>query len=110
MTNSDDREPLANIGMCHPECGPKPRPEFREKPVSFFVGKFVKLGFDTVDKVKKEHMWVKVTGLAETAGEELRGELNNDPVLNVGYECGDLLEFSRSEIEQVDAPSDPSNN
>jgi uncharacterized protein YegJ (DUF2314 family) len=105
MTTSNDREPLANMGIVHPHCAPKPQEKYQEKPADFYVGKFVKLGFDTVpeeaDEQTQEHMWVKVTGLAETDGEELRGELNNDPVLNVGYRCGDLLEFSRSEIEDV---------
>jgi hypothetical protein len=49
-------------------------------------------------------MWVLVTGMAETEGEELRGKLANDPVFATTFCCDDTIEFSRSEILDILSP------
>jgi len=98
------REPLANMGMVCPHLAPRPQAHFTTLPPEFFIGKYVKLFFPALEPEEPEagdHMWVKVTQLAEAPTEELRGTLDNDAYYDVGYDCGDQLEFSRSEIEQV---------
>lgn len=90
------------------DCAPKPDPQYAEQPLELFFGKYVKLGVPVLDETgeeaSKEHMWFKVLGPAEgeakEAGEELLGELNNDPV-NSDMNCGDLMAFSRHEIEAM---------
>lgn len=48
-----------------------------------------------------EYMWVLVEKLG-TQGTELEGTLDNDPVYDVGYECGDYIGSDVSEIADVD--------
>jgi uncharacterized protein YegJ (DUF2314 family) len=69
-------------------------------PLYGFIGNFCKLAFPAPDD-GHEYMWVEVIGKAETPGEELRGQLNNDPVVATEFKCGDIIEFSRSEIIDV---------
>jgi len=95
------------FGMVCGECAPKPG-AYTGQQAHTFIDKQVKLGFDNTDpsgKPKKEHMWVKVLRVAEAGefptGEELVGALNNDPVLQCEYQCGDTLAFKVSEIEEV---------
>lgn len=76
-------EPLANIGVVHPGCAPKARPELTEgKPLESFIGKFVKygfVGFDRRDKINRtEHTWVEVKSVVDGM---FVGLLSNDPVL-----------------------------
>lgn len=93
-------EPASNIGRVCRDCAPKPDPKYLRRRLEWFKGKFCKLAFATAEG-QKEYMWVQVLGLAEQEGEELRGELCNDPVLPeiaADLEDGDLIEFSRKEI------------
>lgn len=92
-------ESLSNIGLVCPECASQPG-KYTGQPPAIFLGKHVKLGFKTEDGEKTEHMWVKVTAL-DPNGKELHGILDNDPIYDVGYDCGDLLAFAVDEIEDV---------
>lgn len=104
-------EPLSNMGIVCDEHAPKPDPRYLELPLEWFLGRraFAKLGFDSCEEAKealgkrcppKEHMWVEVVGRAEHESEEFRGKIANDPRFTTG-ECGDLVEFSRVEVEDV---------
>ena len=75
------------------------------RPPQWFIGQYVQLAFPIPNTNKNERMWVKVIGLAETEGEELRGELNNNPLF-VPVAHGDLFEFKRSEIVKLSSPED----
>lgn len=99
MKNNEQREPLSNVGFLCGQHARKPDPKFLDFPMDWFIGKFCQLGVP-MPNGKNENMWFKVLGLAEAPGEELRGELNNDPLF-VDMKCGDLVEFSRKEILQV---------
>lgn len=94
-----DPEPLSNVGFVCDKHARKPDPKFLELPLEWFLGKFCQLGVP-MPNGRNENMWFKVLGLAEHPSEELRGELNNDPLF-VDMTCGDLVEFSRKEILQV---------
>jgi hypothetical protein len=89
-------EPLSNIGFVCDACARKPDPQFLTVPLEKFLGKYCKLAVPT-PQGNHEYMWFIVTGLAEHPDEELRGELNNDPIY-AEYLCGDIVEFSRKEI------------
>lgn len=91
----------SNIRSVCKEHSPKPNPEYFEKPMTWFVGKYCKLAFPTKlpeGQPQFEHMWVQVT---EYCGDELVGLLNNDPICVKDYKFGDLLAFKRTEISQV---------
>ena len=88
-------EPPENIGLV--QGTREPDPKYLDQPLDSFIGNHVKLSFDTLDD-RKEIMWVRVTSMAENEGEELRGILDNDPVLPMDVACGDIIEFSRSEV------------
>lgn len=91
------REPPCNIGPCPTRL---PDPQYASWPLTTFIGKYCKLSFSCVQHPDRhEYMWVKVTGMGEE--EDLRGVLDNDPVHNVGYKCGDELEFKCTEIIDV---------
>ena len=103
------KESKSNIGAVHSSCAPKPDPIIAKKPVDWFIGKHVKLGFSVPQEIidqggpKKEHMWVKVTrGVQEDepqVGEELVGTLDNDPSYATDWTCGDTIGFRRDEVE-----------
>ena len=92
-----------NIGRVCDKCAKErlqPNPMYRQVPLYGFIGNFCKLAFPAPDG-RQEYMWVEVTGKAQTEGEELRGHLNNDPVIATEFKDGDIIEFSRSEIIDV---------
>lgn len=95
-------EPLSNIGPVCDQHAPKPGKFIGQAPASFF-GKFVKLGFPAKDpksgRAVAEHMWVRVEGYGDK--QDLRGKLDNDPILECEYQCGDLVAFDVAEIEAV---------
>ncbi len=95
-------EPLENIGFRCERHRQLPNPVYNGMSLDWFRGRFCKLAFPgATDPERKEYMWVKVTGLAETEGEELRGTLDNDPILATDFRCGDVIEFSRNEVLEV---------
>jgi len=91
--NSDD------WGFIHPECAPEPG-RYKDVPVSAFYGRDVQLAFPA--PTRKERMWVRVTGPAETPGQELQGFVNQDPVFALDWPDRTPLEFLREEIIKVD--------
>lgn len=91
---------MSNWGFIHPNCGPEPG-RYNNVPVEAFFGHNIQLKFETPDG-RGERMWVFVHGPAETPGQELLGEVTNDPIYAVGWPAGSLLEFCRSEIIKVD--------
>ena len=94
------RETSANWGLVHPECAPTPDPRYRHVPPAWFLDRYVKLGFPCLQTPTVfEHMWVHVS--AVLADGTLLGRLDNDPVHNVGAQCGDTVQFTRDEIEAV---------
>ena len=102
-----------NIGIVCPKCVEtrKMVTAATQRPVDAFMGHYVKLGFPcqmpaTATREARagvEHMWVEVIGIAEHPEEELQGRLANDPVY-CDCLCGDIVEFSRHEIEEVMEP------
>ena len=93
-------EPRANWGHVHRALAPKPDPALAELPAAHFLGRYVKLAFPCLQHpARKEHMWVHVHGLLQDG--TLLGRLDNDPVHNVGAVCGDMVQFTRDEIEAV---------
>lgn len=66
---------------------------------STFVGKYVKIAFKCRDTHRLEHLYVKVT---ETYGDDhLKGNVDNDPVLNIGVKCGDEVHFTVAQVEDI---------
>jgi hypothetical protein len=96
--DQDKPESPLNIGLVCPTHAPKPGKYTGQDPTSF-LKKFVKLGFPSPQGV--EHMWVRVERLG-TQGTELEGVLDNDPVYDVGFVCGDDIGFDVAEIEEVE--------
>jgi uncharacterized protein YegJ (DUF2314 family) len=100
------RELLSNVGRVCKHHAPVAGKFTGQDPASF-LGKYVKLGFpahrpDGTDTT--EHMWVLVESLAASnVKAQLTGTLNNDPILETEYACGDLIAFDVSEIEAVSA-------
>lgn len=95
-------EPLSNIRHTCSSCSVRPDPYWAEKPDEFFIGKYVKLGFEAQGGPEKEHMWVEVTGTRTRQGDVcLVGVLNNDPVYCPNLHDGMRVEFTKDEIEAV---------
>lgn len=69
---------------------------YMDMPCDWFVGKEVKVGFES--NLNVEHMWVAVTAVE---GEHLVGELVSDPVLIRAVQPGDRVELERSQIQEV---------
>jgi hypothetical protein len=108
-------ESPSNIGGVCSEHAPKPDPQYFDKPMDFFIGGYVKLGFEVskdkdflayVQQVRpgfkmpdREHMWVEVTGLSDVSTEELQGKVANDPIFAIEWPCGAEVAFKRTEIE-----------
>lgn len=85
-----------NVGLVCPEHSPKPG-KFKGQDPTIFLGKYVKLGF-TTKQGPIEHMWVKVERLGDQT--QLEGVLNNDPVYDTEYKCGEEIGFDVEEIEE----------
>lgn len=102
------KESPRNIGFVHKECASKPNPKFAKLPLESFIGSFAKLGFTGSagdgGPPTLEHMWVEVL---RVEGKELVGRLDNDPILEMEYVCGDEVAFSPGEIEQLLGPRGP---
>lgn len=98
MTTERDHH---NVGIVCPEHAPKPNAKYADLEPEDLLGYFAKLGFkgkDPAGRERIEHMWVLVT---EVRGRELVGELDNVPILEMEYECGDIVGFEIGEIEDV---------
>jgi uncharacterized protein DUF2314 len=89
-----------NIGAVCDRHAPKAG-RYKDADPKTFIGKYVKLGFPSKSG-RIEHMWVRVESIE---GAELHGVLDNDPVLDVGFVCGDGVGFTVDEIEAVNGES-----
>lgn len=100
-TKTSKTEPEANIRVtrCCSNCGDalKPDQQYANKPLQFFVGKYVKIKF-TATSGDREYMWVAV---AEIDGDNLKGTLNNDPVVCTNLKDGDPVILKRDQIIEV---------
>lgn len=105
-------EPPGNVGFVCEHLASKPDPQYFDKPVAWFVGKWVKLGFPVGENHRIEHMWVEVQGegkhlWVELQGKgrhlklELRGLLANDSIHDPSLLCGVEIQFNRNEVEAV---------
>lgn len=94
------KEPLSNMGLVCADCAPKPNPKYLQWPLKEFVGRFVKKGFKEKKLGKSvEHLWVLITGIEND--HTLKGEIANDPILDVGLIEGDEVFVGTNEIEKV---------
>ncbi len=98
IATNDFKEPLCNIRVLHKDCAPEPGKYVGKKPEEF-LNKFVKLKFPSPQG--PEYMWVIVNAIG-TQGTDLEGTLDNDPIYDVGFECGDYIGFDISEIVDIE--------
>lgn len=98
-------EPDRNFGYVCKKHAPKPNPIYTTVKPDEFIGKYVKLGFDTglpEGLPQLEHMWVFVLALAPPETDcQLMGNLNNDPQWIPGLKDGARVLFTLNEIEDV---------
>ncbi len=101
-----------NVGLVCKDCAKQRKKDTNAMAYepAYFIGKFCLLPFPITipararqpKKSGTERMWVQVIGLAETEGDELCGTLANDPVYATKFAFGDIIEFSRSEIQAIE--------
>lgn len=103
------KKPPGNIRRVCAECAPKPVAAFSRRPLKWFWGKLVKLGFPVKGEYGPtvEHMWVEVVRsvLPDELGKrtpkvELIGKLDNDPIY-ADMQRGEYVAFHRKEVEDV---------
>ncbi len=91
-----------NVGLICSDCAKdmrKPDPKFAKKPVNYFLKKNVKIKFISHDG-GREYMWVLVKSRGK-GDKELRGTLNQDPVLCTHLHDKDPVSLNRSDIIDV---------
>lgn len=94
-------ESASNIIMTCPEHSARPDPRLHGYDPFYYVSKYVKRAFKARDG-GTEHMWVKIIAVvADEQGTDLLGVVNNDPVLDVGVQCGDTVRMQVTEIEDI---------
>ncbi len=92
---------LNNVRMVH-ESAMSPDPIYARKPLDWYVGRSVKIGFQShQDEV--EYMWVKVT---RTDSPNLIGQLDNIPMFCTHLTLGDRITLSRLHVVGVDLTED----
>lgn len=85
-----------NVRLVHEDyC--KPDPQWTHKPLEWFVGRAVKMAFQSAESAV-ESMWVKVT---DVEADNLVGTLDNDPVCVYHLTFGDRVVLNRTQIENV---------
>lgn len=88
---------LNNVRMVH-ESAMSPDPIYARKPLDWYVGRSVKIGFQShQDEV--EYMWVKVT---RADSPNLIGQLDNIPMFCTHLTLADRITLSRLHIVEVD--------
>lgn len=85
-----------NIRRIH-ENALTPDPLYNRKPLEWFIGRCVKMPFQSADS-HVEHMWVQII---QRLGDNLLGTLDNNPVVVDGMKRGDPVIVKRVEIEAV---------
>jgi len=92
---------MNNIRRVH-ESAISPDPNYAKKPIEWYVGRCVKIGFQShQDEV--EYMWVKVTGIDSP---NLVGQLDNEPLDCTHLTLGDRVVLSRLHIVEIDLTED----
>jgi uncharacterized protein YegJ (DUF2314 family) len=93
------QESANNIGVTCAAHAPQPIARWACEKPEFFIGKFVKKGFQTGrSDYLLEHMWVEVKGVENG---KLFGNLTNDPVICTVLKDGDAVLVTLDEIESV---------
>lgn len=92
---------LNNIRRVH-DTAISPDPIYARKPLDWYVGRGVKIGFQSHDD-EVEYMWVKVT---EIDSPNLVGSLDNEPSFCTHLTLGDRVVLSRLHIVEVDLTED----
>lgn len=87
-----------NIFTTCPKHSSRPQSKYASWDPATFVGKWVKTEFTENLTGRKEHLWVKILEVIQD-GKALLGTIDNDPLLNLGVECGDTTEVLISSIE-----------
>ena len=101
-----------NVGLVCKDCAAQRKKDtnaMAHEP-EYFIGKHCLLPFairvpakaGLPNKTRTERMWVYVVGPGLTDGKELCGTLANDPVYATEFAFGDIIEFSRLEIQAVE--------
>jgi Uncharacterized protein conserved in bacteria (DUF2314) len=78
---------------------PQPDPRYAQMDPAAFLGRYVKRAFAVRASAAQEHMWVQVQTV--TPDGHLQGVLDNDPVQDTGYVCGDTVTVTLAQIEAV---------
>ncbi len=87
-----------NVRWIHAECAATPSPEWTRKPLDWFVGKAVKMKFQSADS-PVEQMWVVVTHVDDN---DLVGTLKNEPVYVHHVAYGDRVVLNRTQVIDVE--------
>lgn len=96
-------EPRSNMAYVCALHAPRPDPRYAHADPATLVGWFVKRAFPVrFHPERHEHMWCEVLRVCEDG--TLEGRLDNDPALDVGYVCGNLIGIRLDEIEAVLSP------
>ena len=98
-------ESIANLVLVCEECS-QPDLKYMEYDNDYFIGKYVKIGFESQEG-PVEHCWVMIN----TSGKEgsplgagvnqFIGTLGNDPLFDIGLTCGDTVIVYKNQIEDV---------
>lgn len=100
--NSAMKESIGNIRMVCPEHSPLAG-RYADLDPQTLVGHFVKKAFNIDDpkqlKRELEHMWILVKRVTKDG--KLEGELDNDPLYVSYVKCGDIVQLTTAEVEEV---------
>ena len=77
----------------------RPQAKYLTMPDERFVSNFVYRSFDVKDSHRKEHCWIYVTAIVSPGF--FVGRLNNDPVEDIGFCCGQLVSVQKEQIERA---------
>jgi uncharacterized protein YegJ (DUF2314 family) len=95
-------EPIENVRMFCGKHAPKPDERLQKVDSKEFIGRHVKIGFETDDpRVGREHMWVRVRAVEVRTGKFI-GVLANDPMFCSNLNNGDRVIFKKEQIEAVE--------
>jgi len=91
------KEESKNVGLISVSLAAKRRLEWQatNKETVLDVGDYVKIGRACKDCSIKENFWVRITQT-----KPFKGIVDNDLVHNLGFKCGQEIEFERKEIQR----------
>lgn len=91
---------FSNVFIACKEHASKPNPKLHMWPAANYIGCFVKIEFTEITPpYGSEHMWVEVYRV--DVNNKLVGRLDNDPFFDVGVQCGDMITFEITKIEDL---------